>query len=403
MINIEKIREDFPILSTIINKRPIVYFDNAATTQKPKPVIDTMVEYYSKYNGNVHRSVHYLSDKASEAYENARIQIKNFINASSTEEIIFTSGTTEAINLLAYCFGESIFKENDEIILSNLEHHSNIVPWQIISKKKNCKIKVIPIDEKGNLLLEEIPRLITNKTKLISITHISNAIGTIVPIKRVIEIAHSNNIPVIIDGAQGIAHERVDVQDLNCDFYVFSGHKIYGPLGIGVLYAKKRWLELFPPYKGGGDMIKNVTFEHTEYNDLPFKFEAGTPNFIGAIGLASSIKYLSDKFSDIINYEKDLAKYTHKKLKELDFIKLIGEPKDFSTIFSFIVEKIHSYDVATLLDKYDIAVRSGHHCAQPCLRTFGVDGTVRISLSFYNTFEEIDYFCNVIKKIKEIF
>ncbi|MCX7953716.1 MAG: cysteine desulfurase [Bacteroidales bacterium] len=404
MDEILKLRNDFPILKQTIYKRNIVYFDNAATTQKPYSVINVMKEYYEKYNSNIHRGVHFLSDKMTEAYENTRIIIKKFINAKHSHEVIFTSGTTESINLVAYCFAEKYIKENDEIILTIMEHHSNIVPWQLVAQRKNAKIKVIPIDYSGNLLINELNNLITEKTKIIALTHISNVIGTINDIKKVIEIAHSNNIPVLIDGAQSIQHTKIDVQELDCDFFVFSGHKIYGPTGTGVLYGKEKWLDDFPPYKGGGDMIKSVTFENTIFNSLPLKFEAGTTNFNGIVALGTAINYLNkNNFNNIINYEEKLTNYLLMKIMELDFVKIIGLPEKRSSIVSFTLNNIHHYDAGMLLDKMDIAVRTGHHCAQPLIKSFGIDGTIRVSLAFYNTFEEIDYLCECLKKVKEYF
>ncbi len=404
MFDVNKVRNDFPILQQTLYKRPVVYLDNAATTQKPRLVIDTMEEYLSKYNSNIHRGVHYLSEKMTEAYESARNTIKHFINAKHNHEIIFTSGTTDSINLLAFSFGEAFVSENDEIIVSLMEHHSNIVPWQMLCERKNAKLKVIPITYSGEIDLNALPNIITDKTKLIAITHVSNSMGTINPIKELIRFAHLNNVPVMIDGAQGIQHQHVDVQDLDCDFYVFSGHKIYGPTGIGILYGKERWLEKLPPYKGGGDMIKTVSFEKTTYNILPFKFEAGTTNFIGAIGLAAALKYLSDLSKEsILQYEQELYNYALSKIQSIEGIKIIGTSNNKTSIISFILDKIHPFDTGMMLDKMDIAIRTGNHCTQPLMKFFGIDGTARASLAFYNTKEEVEYFIECLKKVKELF
>lgn len=404
MFDISKIRNDFPILHQTLYKRPVVYFDNAATTQKPRIVIDTMVEYLTKYNSNIHRGVHYLSEKMTEAYESARNTAKNFINAKRSQEIIFTSGTTEAINLLAFSFGEAFVNEDDEIVVSQMEHHSNIVPWQMLCERKKAKLKVLPITYTGEIDMSHLMHVVTERTKIIAITHVSNSMGTINPIKEIIRFAHKNNIPVMIDGAQGIQHQIIDVQELDCDFYVFSGHKIYGPTGIGVLYGKEEWLEKLPPYKGGGDMIKTVTFEKTTYNDLPFKFEAGTTNFIGAIGLAAALKYISDQGKEnIIQYEKELYEYAEKKMQAVEGVRVIGTSNNKSSIISFLLGNIHPFDTGMMLDKMDIAVRTGNHCTQPLMKYFGIEGTVRLSLAFYNTKEEIDYFIESLKKVKELF
>jgi cysteine desulfurase/selenocysteine lyase len=404
MLDVSKVRSCFPILNQVLYKRPIVYFDNAATTQKPNVVINTTTEYYTKYNSNIHRGVYYLSEKMTEAYNSARLIVKKFINAKNAHEIIFTSGTTESINLVAFSFGEAFIKEGDEIVISLMEHHSNIVPWQMLCERKKAKLKVLPITFSGELDFSLLPVIITDKTKIVAITHVSNTMGTVNNIKEVIKYAHSLNIPVLIDGAQGIQHQNVNVQELDCDFYAFSGHKIYGPTGIGVLYGKEKWLEAMPPYKGGGDMIKTVTFEKTTYNDLPFKFEAGTTNFIGAIGLGTALKFVEELGKEnIFEYENQLSNYLLNKLLELDFVRIIGLPEKRTSIVSFLINNIHHFDVGMMLDKMDIAVRTGSHCTQPLLKFFGIDGTVRASLTFYNTFEEIDYFIESLKKIKELF
>ncbi len=404
MINIAIIRKDFPILAQKNYQRTLVYFDNAATTQKPQVVIDTIHEYYSKYNSNIHRGVHFLSEKMTEAYENARRTVKQFINAKHSHEVIFTSGTTESINLIAFSFGEAFIEEGDEIIISHLEHHSNIVPWQMLCERKKAILKVIPLKYDGDLDLSVYNTLFTNKTKLVAVTHVSNTLGVVNPIKEIISIAHKHNVPVLIDGAQGIQHCKVDVQELDCDFYVFSGHKIYGPTGIGIMYGKEEWLDKMPPYKGGGDMIKTVTFEKTIYNDLPFKFEAGTTNYIGAVGLAAALKYLTDhNFENLIEYEEQLYSYAHKKLENIEDLRIIGSSTNKKNIISFLLANIHPYDCGMMLDKMDIAVRTGNHCTQPIMKFFGIDGTVRVSLSFYNTYEEIDYLCDSLHKIKNLF
>jgi len=404
MIDIEAIRNDFPILHQKSYHRTIVYLDNAATTQKPNQVIDITSEFYSKYNSNIHRGVHFLSEKMTEAYENARNSVKKFINAKHSHEIIFTSGTTESINLLAFSFGEAFINAGDEIIVSESEHHSNIVPWQMLCERKKAVLKVLPLKFSGEWNLVALNSLVNEKTKLIAVSHISNSLGTINPIEEIINYAHACNIPVMIDGAQGIQHQMVDVQALDCDFYVFSGHKIYGPTGIGILYGKESWLEKLPPYKGGGDMIKTVTFEKTIYNDLPFKFEAGTTNFIGAVGLATALKYLDEKGrQDLLNYEDELYRYALTKIQSVEGIRLIGTAEKRASIISFLLGKIHPFDCGMMLDKMDIAVRTGNHCTQPLMKFFGIDGTVRASFSFYNTKEEVDYLIESLEKVKKLF
>jgi len=402
--DVQKIREDFPILKTQVRGKPLIYLDNAATTQKPFTVIERIQKYYLEENSNVHRGVHYLSELATKEFEGARETVKNFINAESVEEIIFTRGTTEAINLVANSFGKTFLNEGDEIIISEMEHHSNIVPWQILCEEKNAKLKVIPFDDNGELIIYELENLITEKTKLISIVHISNSLGTINPIKKIIEIAHSYAIPVLVDGAQSIMHNKIDVQDLGCDFFVFSGHKIYGPTGIGVLYGKKELLEQMLPYQGGGDMIKSVTFEKTIYNDLPYKFEAGTPNIEGAIGLKAAIEYLSKIGLDQISiYENELLQYATEKLSQIPQLKIIGTAKEKASIISFVIENIHPHDIGTILDFEGIAVRTGHHCTQPVMQHFKIPATTRASFSFYNTKEEIDQLFNALQKVIKVF
>lgn len=399
-----KIRKDFPVLSQKVYDKPLVYFDNAATTQKPKVVIDTLNKLYSEFNSNVHRGVHYLSEKMTEMYEEAREKVRKFLNAKHAHEIIFTKGTTDSINLVAFSFGEKYVKEGDEIIISEMEHHSNLVPWQMLAERKKAKLKIIPFDDKGELLLDEYKKLISPKTKIVAIVHVSNSLGTINPIKEIVALAHSFNIPVLVDGTQAVQHLKVDVQDLDCDFYAFSGHKIYGPTGIGVLYGKEKWLREIPPYQGGGEMIDQVTFEKTTYADLPAKFEAGTPNYIGAIGLGVALDYLNEiGLEKIFEYEKELLEYGTKKLMEVEGLKLYGQAKEKVPIFSFLLKNIPHYDTGIILDKMGVAVRTGHHCTQPIWDHFKIDGTVRASLAFYNTFEEIDYFVECLKKIREMF
>ncbi len=398
--NIRSIRADFLILSQEIYKKPLVYFDNAATTQKPQSVIDKISFGYTHLNANIHRGVHFLSQKATEAHENARKYIADYINAETPEEVIFTRGTTEAINLVASSLGELNGDNKDEIVISAMEHHSNIVPWQMLCERKKMKLKIIPINETGELLIEQYKNLLTEKTRIVAITHVSNVLGTINPIKEIIEIAHQKNIPVLVDGAQAIPHLKVDVTDLDADFYVFSGHKVYAPTGIGVLYGKKEWLNALPPYQGGGEMIKTVTFEKTTYNELPFKFEAGTPDYIGSTALEEALRYIEKiGISEIATYETELLEYATKRLLEIKGARIIGTSKNKSSVLSFLIGEIHPYDIGMLLDKLGIAVRTGHHCAQPLMNEMKILGTVRASFSFYNTKEEIDIFIEHLKKI----
>ena len=399
-----KIRNDFPILSRKVYGKPLIYFDNGATAQKPRVVIDIINKLHSEYNSNVHRGIHYLSDQLTGRYELARKKVQDYLNARHSHEIIFTSGVTASINTVAFSFGEAYIKENDEIIVSEMEHHSNIVPWQMMCKRKGAHLKVIPFNDKGELLLDEYRKLINPRTKLVAVTHVSNSLGTINPVKEIIAVAHKDNIPVLIDGAQAIQHENVDVQDMDCDFYAFSGHKIYGPTGIGILYGKERWLQEMPPYQGGGDMIDRVRFESTTYNDLPFKFEAGTPNYIGAVGLGAALDYLTGVgLSNIQDYEKKLLDYATTKITALNGLKLYGTAENKICILSFLLDNIHSYDVGMFLDKMGVAVRVGHHCTQPLWEHYKVEGTIRASLVFYNTFEEIDFLYEALKKIQKMF
>ena len=392
IFDIQKIRKDFPILERTVYKRPLVYLDNAATTQKPLVVIDRIVNYYENENANIHRGVHYLSQISTMAFEAVREKVKTFLNAANTYEIIFTRGTTESINLVASSFSEKFLNEGDVILVTQMEHHSNIVPWQMACERKKAIIKYIPFDDKGNLILTDLDTLLNSKVKLLALTHLSNALGTINPIKEIIVRAHQKNIPVLIDGAQAVAHLKVDVQDLDCDFYCFSGHKLYAPMGIGVLYGKEKWLNAMPPYQGGGEMIKTVSLnEGTTYNDLPFKFEAGTPNVSDVLGLESALDYVDAiGFESIAAYENELLAYATQKLKTIKGLKIIGESEYKASVLSFIVEGIHPYDIGSILDKLGIAVRTGHHCAQPVMDKYSISGTVRASFVFYNTKEEVD-------------
>jgi len=384
--------------------KKLVYFDNAATTQKPQCVIDAVDEVYKNYNANVHRGVHALSDMASEAYENAREKIRAFINAEKKEEIIFTSGTTASINAVAFSFGEKYIKPGDEIIISHLEHHSNIVPWQMMCERKGAKLKVIPVNDNGEIILDEYIKLISGKTRLVAVTQVSNALGIVVPVREITDIAHKYDIPVLIDGAQGIQHGMADMRSIGCDFYAFSGHKIYGPAGIGVLYGKEKYLEEMPPYQGGGDMIKSVTFEKTVFNDLPFKFEAGTTNFPAAVGLGKAVDYLkSTGIEGITAWENKLLSYATEKLSAFDEVNIIGNSLNKMPIISFVIRGIHHYDAGMILDKLGIAVRTGNHCAQPVMDRFGIDGTIRLSMCFYNTTDEIDILAKGIEKVLELF
>ena len=402
--NINKIRKDFPILSTQVHGKPLIYFDNGATTQKPKTVINTINDFHSFKNGTIHRGIHHLSEQATNEYEKARETVKSFINANSTREIIFTSGTTGSINGLSFSFGEKYIKEGDEIIISEMEHHANIVPWQMLCERKQANLKIIPFNDTGDLLLDEFEKLISKKTKLVAITHVSNILGTINPIRKIIEKAHENNIPVMIDAAQSIQHSTIDVQEVDCDFLAFSAHKLYGPTGIGVLYGKEKWLEELPPFQGGGDMVERVSFEKTTYQDLPLKFEAGTTNYIGAIGMAKAIEYLQEVgFNEIQEYENKLLNYATDKLKSIDGLTIYGNSKNKIGIFSFLMNNIHYMDVGMVIDKLGIAVRTGTHCGQPVMQHYGIDGTIRASIVFYNTKEEIDTFCDALNKVKQMF
>jgi len=403
MLDVNLIRKDFPILEVFVKNNKIVYFDNAATTQKPSQVIEAIKSYYKEYNSNVHRGVHFLAEKATEEFEASRRKIGKFINAKSSNEIIFLRGTTEAINLVANSFGEIAIKEGDEIVISTLEHHSNIVPWQILCERKKAKLRVIPISLEGELNLNEFEKLLTEKTKIVSVTYVSNALGVINPVKQIIDLSHKYNIPVLIDAAQAVQHLKVDVQDLDCDFLAFSGHKIYGPTGIGVLYGKEKYLDIMPPFLAGGEMIKSVSFEKTTYNDLPYKFEAGTPNIEGGIVLSTAIEYIENIGLDkIAEYEKLLLNYCTDRLMEFNNVKIFGNTKNKSSIVSFLIDNIHPYDAGVILNNLGIAVRTGLHCTEPLMRFFNIPGTIRASFAFYNTKEEIDVLIEGIKKINKL-
>ena len=401
---IDKIRADFPILKEKIRNKPLVYLDNAATCQKPQAVIDSISHLYMHEYANVHRGVHTLSVKATDRYEGAREKVKNFINAKSTKEIIFVKGTTEAINLIAQTFGKANIKQGDEILITAMEHHSNIVPWQMLCEETGAVLKVAPINLQGELIYDEFEKLISDKTRLVSVVHMSNALGTINPVKRIIAAAKAKNIPVFLDGAQAVPHMPVDVQALDCDFYAFSGHKLYAPSGIGVLYGKQALLEAMPPYQGGGDMIRKVTFEETEYNILPYKFEAGTPSIADVVGLGAAIDYLTEVGMDnIAAYEAELLDYATEKAKQIEGLRIIGEAKHKGAILSFVLDKIHPHDIGTMLDSLGIAIRAGHHCAMPVMDFFGVPATARASFAMYNTKEEIDVLMNGIEQLIEVF
>lgn len=403
-LDITRIRKDFPILNQIVYGKPLAYFDNGATTQKPQVVLDTITHFYNSINSNIHRGVHKLSVESTKAYEDARETVRDFINAKKTGEIIFTSGATASINLVAFSFGETFVHAGDEVIVSEMEHHSNIVPWQMLCERKKATLKVLPFDSNGELILAKLDELITPKTRIIAITHVSNTLGTVNPIKEIISIAHKHDVPVLLDGAQGVKHGVVDVQGLDVDFYAIAGHKIYGPTGIGVLYGKEKYLDAMVPWQGGGDMISTVTFAKTTYNEIPFKFEAGTANYIGAAALAAALKYYkSIGIEAATAYETDLLNYATSKLLAIDGIRIIGTAKHKAAIISFLIDDIHPYDAGMILDKMGVAVRTGNHCTQPVIDHFGIDGTVRASFAFYNTFEEIDRLIDGVKKVKEMF
>lgn len=404
MYDIYQIRKDFPILSREVYGKPLVYLDNSATTQKPRIVVDAIANEYYSENANVHRGVHFLSQQATELHESARAKIAKFLNASSPSEIVFTRGATEGLNLVASSFSEAFLKEGDEVIISAMEHHSNIVPWQLLEMRKGIKIKVIPITEDGELRVDEYEKLFDERTKLVSVTHVSNVLGTVNPVKELATIAHSHNVPILIDGAQSVPHMKVDVRDMDCDFYAFSGHKIYGPTGIGALYSKAEWLEKLPPYQGGGEMIKNVHFGHTEFEDAPLKFEAGTPDYVGSHSLATAIDYVESLGLDnIAAHEHELLEYATKRLESIPGMRIFGKAKNKSAVISFVVGNIHPLDLGTLLDRLGIAIRTGHHCAQPLVESLGVQSVARASFGLYNTLKEVDALFNGIERVMKMF
>lgn len=404
MLDIQAIRSDFPILEQKIYDKPLIYLDNGATTQKPRCVVEKIEKGYYNVNANIHRGVHFLSQAATEAHEEARRTVQHFLNARSSNEIIFTRGTTEAINLIASSFTDECMVPGDEVIISVMEHHSNIVPWQMQAARKGITLKVIPINEKGELKMDEYRKLFSERTRLVSVMHVSNVLGTINPVEEIIEEAHLHDVPVLIDGAQSVPHLKVDVQALDAEFYVFSGHKIYGPTGIGVLYGKEEWLEKLPPYQGGGEMIASVSFEKTVFNELPFKFEAGTPDYIGSTALAEALRYVNHLgLSNIAAYEDELLQYATQQLNAIDGMRIFGQAAHKSSVLSFLVGNIHHYDMGMLLDRLGIAVRTGHHCAQPLMQNLGIEGTIRASFSFYNTKEEIDVLAAGIERVRKMF
>lgn len=401
---VDRIRDDFPILSRTVYGKPLVYLDNGATTQKPRAVVEAITEEYYSVNANVHRGVHFLSQRATELHEASRETVRRFINARSTNEIVFTRGTTESINLLAYSYGEACLKAGDEVILSTMEHHSNIVPWQLLQARKGIVLKVIPMNDRGELLLDAYRELFTERTRLVCVAHVSNVLGTVNPVKEMIRTAHSHGVPVLVDGAQSIPHMPVDVQDLDADFYVFSGHKVYGPTGVGVLYGKEDWLDRLPPYQGGGEMIQHVSFERTTFNELPFKFEAGTPDYIGTTALARALDYVTALGMDrIAAHEHDLTTYAMERLRQVPGMRIFGEAAEKGSVISFLVGDIHHFDMGTLLDRLGIAVRTGHHCAQPLMQRLGIEGTVRASFGLYNTRQEVDALVDGVVRVSRMF
>ena len=403
-LDVEAVRKDFPILARKVHGQPLVYLDNGATSQKPQVVIDALSRYYAEENSNIHRGVHYLSEYATAAYEGAREKIKRFINAPKSQEIIFVRGTTEAINLVAQSYGRTFLKAGDEIIVSAMEHHSNIVPWQILSEQVGARLRVIPINHDGELVMDEYRRLLTEKTKFVSVTHVSNALGTIVPVKEVVALARERGVPVMLDGAQAAPHVKLDVQEIGCDFYAFSGHKLFGPTGVGVLFGRSELLERMPPYQGGGDMISLVTFEKTHYNVLPYKFEAGTPHIAGGIGLGAAIDYLGKlNWEQVVSHEQDLLAYATDALLTIPGLKIIGTAKEKAGVISFVFDHVHAHDVGTILDQEGVAVRTGHHCAMPVMQRFGVPATTRASFAFYNTRDEVDALKKAIHRVLRVF
>lgn len=404
MFDVAKIRGDFPILSRTVYNRPLVYLDNSATTQKPRVVVDSIVREYYSENANVHRGVHFLSQQATDLYEQARGRVRTFINARSDKEIVFTRGTTESLNLVASSFGERFMGEGDEVIISAMEHHSNIVPWQLLQERKGIRLRVIPINDRGELLLDEYEKLFNKRTRIVAVTHVSNVLGTVNPVKQIAAVAHAHCVPVLVDGAQSVPHIAVDVQDMDCDFFVFSGHKVYGPTGIGVLYGKESLLNELPPYQGGGEMIKNVHFEHTEYEDAPLRFEAGTPDYVGAHALAAAIDYVSALgMENIAAHEHSLLAYATERMNCIPGMRIFGQAENKSAVLSFVVGNIHPLDLGTLLDRFGVAVRTGHHCAQPLMERMGVQSMARASFALYNTREEVDTLCESIERITKMF
>lgn len=404
MYDVAEVRKDFPILGREVYGKPLVYLDNAATVQKPRQVVEAMSEEYYNVNANVHRGVHFLSQQATELHEAARETVRRFLNARSTAEIVFTRGTTESINLVAACFGEAFMREGDEVIVSEMEHHANIVSWQLLQARKGIRLRVIPVDDRGQLRMDEYERLFNERTRIVSVTHVSNVLGTVNPVRRIVDVAHAHGVPVLIDGAQSTPHFAVDVQSLGCDFFAFSGHKVYGPTGIGVLYGKEKWLDRLPPYMGGGEMIGHVSFEHTTFADLPLKFEAGTPDYVASTGLACALDYVSALGMDAIQaHERDLTRYALDRLRQIPGMRILGEADDHDAVVSFLVGNIHHLDMGTLLDRLGIAVRTGHHCAEPLMRRFGVEGTVRASFALYNTRAEIDALADGIARVSRMF
>jgi len=403
-LNVNKVRNDFPILNRKIYGKPLVYLDNAATTQKPQAVIDRIAKYYSEENCNIHRGVHFLSQLATTAFENTREQITSFINAPAKEEVIFTKGTTESINLVASSFGRNALGKDDEVLITALEHHSNLVPWQMLCYEMGAKLKVVPFNDKGEIEIASFRKMISEKTRIVAVTHVSNALGTINPVKEMIRLAHEKDIPVLVDGAQAVSHMKVDISDLDCDFYCFSGHKAYGPMGVGILYAKEDYLQHMPPYQSGGEMVDSVSFYETSFNELPFKFEAGTPNVEAVLGMGAAITYLENIGMDAISaYEKDLLEYATERLSSIDGLRIYGTADRKAGVLSFMIGDIHPYDAGTIIDKYGIAVRTGHHCAQPVMDSLGIPGTIRASLAIYNTKEEIDLLVEAIQQVQKMF
>ena len=404
MYDIEEVRKDFPILGREVYGRPLVYLDNAATVQKPRCVVEAMADEYYNVNANVHRGVHFLSQQATELHEAARETVRHFLNARSTAEIVFTRGTTESINLVASCFGEAFMHEGDEVIVSEMEHHANIVSWQLVQARKGIRLRVIPMNDRGELLLDEYEKLFNERTRIVSVTHVSNVLGTVNPVRRMIEIAHAHGVPVLIDGAQSAPHFAVDVQALDCDFFAFSGHKVYGPTGIGVLFGKESWLDRLPPYMGGGEMIGHVSFDHTTFAELPLKFEAGTPDYVASTGLARALDYVSRLGMDRIQaHERELTRYALERLRRIPDMRILGEAEEHDAVVSFLVGDIHHLDMGTLLDRLGIAVRTGHHCAEPLMRRLGVEGTVRASFGLYNTMAEVDALAEGVERVAKMF